>query len=268
MSGDLAKSGGNSYLISLATTIMTVAGFQSYIDIILECSARRRLIEIGTKLMCNSHNDNLEQLISESKIQINEIISKKSYEITNEIVANRFYNYAHDSTEPGLYTGIAGIEKRFYFENGGTHCIAAESNTGKSALALQIADYVADRYGKTLFFTLESTRNRLFARLVCRNTMIPLSKINKRGGDDGYSEVENIDMQDYLASYKNSNLEINDDSRYIFIENIINHSESYQLKYGLKAIFIDFLQMIDTLKPINSAREKNKLHNNEIKRIS
>lgn len=253
---ELKKVGGDDYLMSLATAIATTAGIQSYIKILSEYSVRRKLIDIGTSIVEQSYSGDIDQIISDVKDNIVNVSNCKDEEIDNFKLFNKVYNIVFDKQTPGLFTNIPGIEKRFYLENGSTNCIAAESNVGKSAFALQMAEYLSDRYGDVLYFTLESSKERLGMRLLCRNTMIPLSKLNKCGGDDGYNDVQAIDLQDQISRLQKTRLNIIDSSKYTYVENIINYCESYRLKHNLKAVFIDFLQMLDTLKSINVAREK------------
>jgi replicative DNA helicase len=47
------------------------------------------------------------------------------------------YTHIFEDGEPGLYTGVADLDRKFYMEQGYIHLVAAESGVGKSALCFK-----------------------------------------------------------------------------------------------------------------------------------
>lgn len=74
--------------------------------------------------------------------------------------------------------------------NGGLYILAANTGCGKTALALQIADAVANEDRSVLFITLEMDESQLTARRLARVAKVPASHlIMQRLSDDEYEHI-------------------------------------------------------------------------------
>ena len=239
------------------TDVTTSAGWKTHVQIILRDSKKRKLWVLGREISEESalYHSDIESILSDAKNGLS-AIEKNSIpdEISNEQLAMNTYKGIFEKKEPGLYTGVQGIDKRFYFENGYIHCIAAESGVGKSALSLQILNYIAQSQDKdALFYSLESTNEKLVRRWLCRETSIPLTAINKCDfKNDGQIE----DIQNACNNFSISKLKLFDNSNLVYIEKLISHIESYYLNNDVSIVCIDFLQALDSLKSFSSDRSK------------
>ena len=240
----LEKAGGQDYLMSLADSHSTSAGWEYYCGIIKDLSVRRELI--------NRVNAALEQLWNQGKAVQDTIASLKSglidsahdiidYADNRRLYVERYEDIiSDDGKEPGLFAEIPGIENKFFFEAGYIHCIAARSNSGKTAIAVQIADSIQSKYGPVVFYSLESMRSKLANRIIARRSNIALSRLHYRN----LTATQEYNLKNILHDLTTSRLYLIDSTEYRFIERLTIHAENYIQKHGIKCIFVDFLQLM------------------------
>lgn len=253
---DIEKAGGEVYLGSIGDAITTSAGWRNHANIIKEKSNLRKLITLATA----STDLVREKSFNEVKTYLKEeIINLEKAASTISVEENtRFYNKVYDyifqnKRDPGMETGIDCLLDKLYFERGYIHAIAAESGVGKSAFMLQVADNMSRLYGPCLYYSLESTRERLALRLIARHSRIALTRLN-RSSFTGTGQEEQIkEACDHLAD---SNLILIDDERLIEIERLVSHAESYALQNKVSAIFFDYLQLAQSNKHFNSDKQR------------
>lgn len=234
------------YYMNLGT-VTTSAAWEYHADIIKRDSNKRRLWKIGTELKEQAALPFSEyaELISRAKTDLLAIESNlQTDDYDNAVHYMQIYNIMTEKKEPGLYTGIDILEDRFYFEKEYLHGIAAESGLGKSAFALKIADNISRRYGNVDYYSFESNRTRLSYRNISRTSKVALTRINKNSFTD-YGQEKQI--QDALVNLCDSRLYFYDNPKYMEIERLIIHAESRALKNKTAAIFVDYIQMAQSI---------------------
>lgn len=103
-----------------------------------------------------------------------------------------FYKRLKEQPVPPIATGITAIDDLLSggMINGGLYILAANTGCGKTALALQIADAVANEDSSVLFITLEMDESQLTARRLARVAKVPASHlIMQRLSDDEYEHI-------------------------------------------------------------------------------
>lgn len=103
-----------------------------------------------------------------------------------------FYKRLKEQPVPPVATGITAIDALLSggMINGGLYILAANTGCGKTALALQIADAVANEDSSVLFITLEMDESQLTARRLARVAKVPASHlIMQRLSDDEYEHI-------------------------------------------------------------------------------
>jgi len=228
-------------------TVTTSAAWEYHVDIIKKASNKRKLWAIGTELREQAalNNTDYAELISNVKNQILSIEKQiESDDYDNSTHYMKLYNSLTETKTPGLYSGIPLIDEKFYFEKEYIHCIAAESGIGKSSFALKIADNMAWQYGNVDYYTFESNKNRLGARNIARMSNVALTRINKNNFT-GYEQERKI--EDAILKSCESRLYFFDNPKYTEIEKLVSHAESRALKYKTAAIFVDYLQLAQSI---------------------
>jgi replicative DNA helicase len=243
-----------SYFMELAS-LPTASAWEYHLNNILKLSKQRKLWYIGKTLseQVIRSDFNIDDVLSSTQSKLHEV-NKTDDEISQEDQWMITYNEIFHNAEPGIYTGIADLDPKFYFESGYIHCIAAESGVGKSAFMMQAACNIGNKYqGKALYFSLESTFNRLARRNIARTAKVALTRINKNHFTDD-TQIQNI--WDAVNKLGQSNLVLETASKFMMIEKLINYLESYLVNHRVSSIWIDFLQALDSIKSFTSDRSK------------
>ena len=244
------KCGGIAYLFTLGDAVSTWAGWKSHTKIIKDLSIKRQLILACSTVagQCyNTFEDN-EEIFGELTVRLREIQSttkdtKKTFD--NKELYNTLYDETlNDKSIVGYTTGIPCIDEKYYLEPKCTTVIAAESGIGKSAISLQIADHVSNKYGKVLYFSMESTRLALARRQLARHSKVALTRLKKHH----INELQVKDISDAINILTDSNLIIIDDTQYQDIERLIVFCQSIAIENDIKLIVIDYLQLLSSKK--------------------
>lgn len=137
--------------------------------------------------------------------------------------------------------------------------IAARPSVGKSALALQIADYVQGKSNKVLFFPLEMSTIQTLERLCIRNNIADYKPLlNGRLGREKYAAA-----QDYINSIeKKGLLKIFEGQNNIDIIHTAIKQEKPQL------VVIDQLTQLKANRMFSSVRERFAYMTNTLKAIA
>ncbi len=146
-----------------------------------------------------------------------------------------------------LSTGIKEIDYFLKVEKGDFIVIGGRPSSGKTAITLQIACNIAKSH-KVVYFSLETSDDKLFDRIVANKTMTDFSKI-KRG------ELNADDKQFLIDEYKEIFANLN-----LVIVNAagmsVSQIQSIAIQQKADVIFIDYLGLINSGKESISAYEK------------
>lgn len=210
------------------------------------------------------------------KETINAAIDKhKSKGTIYEYLQKDFLNEFKDSREaPKILTGF---DKLNDILNGGIYpglyVIGAMSAVGKSALTLQIADFIAEQETDVLFFSLEMGR----FEMVCRSLARELLKLDPKHANISTGHILNGNLKpEYLGNavetYEKNiskNLFIIEGNFGLTVETIKEKiEESIRIKGKAPVVFVDYLQVI---KPVDmKMQDKQAIDSNvvELKRMS
>ena len=186
--GFLEEVGGPEFLNELYTFVPTAANAGYYIDIVREKYLLRRLILACDSLSsrCYEEQENVEPLLDDAERQIFEITGdhvKIDVVPTKELVMAAIEQiekvYENRGSVTGLPTGFIELDHM----TSGLHpaemiVIAARPSMGKTAFAMNIAEYVAIDVGKPVaVFSLEMSSQQLVQRLLCSRAKVNLQRV-------------------------------------------------------------------------------------------
>lgn len=167
----------------------------------------------------------------------------------------------HD--EVRIQTGYAEIDRTLTaLRPGGLYILAARPGVGKTSFALsmvqnicgtnQMADASGQRPG-VLFFSLEVDRADLVKKLLCNEAEVSFRQMEKTG----LSAVEWQRLEDSQARFREWNLKLVDvsDLTVQALRSIINR-HCLDPDANLKAVVIDYLQLLGSATPGQSEYEK------------
>jgi replicative DNA helicase len=201
-----------------------------------------------------SEDENLEVLLEEAEKQvfgISQTFLKDRFVHIKEILNKRFEEFAeiHNSEDgqksKGIATGYKSIDKILSgFQPSDLIIMAARPSMGKTALALSIAQKVADR-GKTVgIFSLEMSKEQLVDRLFCSILKVDSWKLQ-------HGQLTDSDfarMGEAMDKLNKAPIFI-DDSVGMSIAQLKAKARRLQMEHGLDLIILDYLQLMSTGNP-------------------
>jgi replicative DNA helicase len=180
--------------------------------------------------------DQIEQITKQD--DRDEILSMK------EIVSNQMsifeQRYKNRGELPGIATGIEPIDKRFLgFQPERLYYFCARPSQGKSALMMNMAVNISTSGTPTGVITVESSSTEIADRAISY-----VGKIDSNVLTSGFYNARTFaDIQNSAEKLYTSNLYIYDKPN-IKISDLKQTARRMKMIYGVKVIFIDYLQLI------------------------
>ncbi|MGI6113010.1 MAG: replicative DNA helicase [Mahellales bacterium] len=242
--------GGITYITNLSTFVPTAANIEYYIKIVEEKSILRRLIKLNTELIEYGYGGGLEldQLLDMAEKGIFDISQRHSvrgFMPIKDILLDNFNRieelYKNKSKITGIPTGFSDIDyKTSGFQPSDLILIAARPSMGKTAFALNIAQYAALHAQKSVaIFSLEMSKEQLVNRMLCSEANI----------DSHRMRTGNLDENDWprlamaVGPLAKAPIYI-DDTPGISVLEMRSKARRLKLERGLDIIIIDYLQLM------------------------
>ncbi len=178
--GRLEEVGGAAYLATLVDFVPTAANIAFYCKIVKEKSVTRNLISAATEIVTNGYEGamEIEEMLDTAQKVIFELSENKlkpAYYPVSAILKDTIKAieqlYEKKEHVTGIPTGFADLDKMTAgFQRGDLIIIAGRPSMGKTAFALNIAQYAAihaDAPQPVLVFSLEMSKEQLVTRLLC-----------------------------------------------------------------------------------------------------
>jgi replicative DNA helicase len=256
----LEEIGGPEYLVKVAEAVPSAANVEHYVQIVKDKQMMRELIsaagEVLTEALDDSGNvaeklDRAEQKIftvTQKKISGNAASMKEILTETFEAIDKR---QGHHIT--GLPTGFAELDDLTCgLQNGEMVIIAGRPSMGKTSFAMNIAEHIgADNNIPVAIFSLEMGRQQLAERMLCSRGMID-SQLVRKGmvNDSQYQELV------HAASELSEKPIYVDDTPGITPLELRGKARRLRSRYGIKAIFIDYLQLMSMGGSVESRQQE------------
>jgi len=270
-SGELKLIGGTSSISELIDGIPAKINIDPYIEILKEKSKARALFLSAldllrecsqplcdTESVLQNHHDTILRLNdsgSKKLVPFSEL-SKESVPIVEKIQSGEIAT--------GIKTGYTQLDELTGgFQDGDFIVIAARPSMGKTALALNMANYIATKLNKTVgFFSIETGGLQIWLRLVSIESEVRGETL--RLADPVMGKTEWSRYTGAVEKLNDSGIFINDSSRLTLLEiKSIVQSMVNQLKIDI--VFIDYLQLV---KIPDSMLRKNDTRVQEVSAIS
>lgn len=250
------------FIASLVKAVPTSANIKYYATIVSEKALLRRLIKITENITNNCYLDKekIEVILEDTEKEIFNILQKRGtseFVSIKDIVVNSLNNIEAASKLKGSVTGVATGFYDLDYKTAGLQpsdliLIAARPSMGKTAFALNIAEYVAVRSNTaTAIFSLEMSKIQLVNRILSMNSKVDSQSI--RTGqlkDDDW-----VNLMDSARVIGESGLII-DDTPGISITELRSKCRKYKLEYNLGLVIIDYLQLMSGSKKSESRQQE------------
>ena len=250
--GELEEAGGGAYLYTLADYVPTAANIVYYCRIVKEKGISRKLISAATEIATKGYDDqaNVEELLDDAQKVIFEISENKLKpafypvrDILKDTIKNIEYLYEKKEHVTGVPTGFIDLDEMTAgFQRGDLIIIAGRPSMGKTAFALNIAQYGAV-HAKPLHgvavFSLEMSKEQLVTRLLCSEARVDASRL--RTGhliDSDWQKLMNG-----AGKLHESKIYI-DDTPAISVLELRAKSRRLKAEQDIDLIVIDYLQLM------------------------
>lgn len=176
--GELDRVGGRNKINELAMNFITSKNWEQLTKIIIKFSKLRYLINLCRDSLTRLENkEDVDDIATTLTIKANEIMTRTSHTdfVGLDTGFSEFWEdveilYQSETGTLGIPTGIKQLDNQLSGLIGGKlYLLGARPSMGKSALAQQIAEYVAQDK-QTLFFSLEMSTKEYTSRSVYRRS--------------------------------------------------------------------------------------------------
>ena len=246
----------------LIAMVPSSANIKSYANIVAEKSLLRSMIRANEEIAgsCYAEQEEMETLLDKAERRIFEISQRRTasnFVPIRQIVLNAMDRIDQASrikgNVTGLSTGFTDLDSRTAgLQPADFILIAARPSMGKTALVLNIAEYLTLREDRCVaVFSLEMSREQLVNRMFAMQSHVEAQKI--RTGD--LTETEWAEVIDSAQKIGESRLII-DDTPAITVAEMRSKCRKYKIEFGLDIVIIDYLQVMSGAGGRNDSRQQ------------
>jgi len=261
--GHYETIGGGAYLYKISQAVPNAAHARYYAGIVREKSTLRALITASTEILRQAYEEQHDsrQLVSDAEQQIFAILDHRSSSSVSSI--RDILHVAMDrldarmrgeQTQDAVDTGFTELDSLM----GGLHnselvILAARPSMGKTAFAMNIAEYVAVELRRpTLFVSLEMSSVELADRLLCSAAQVDGHRL--RNGT--LANTDKLRLVEKAGEISLAPLFVDDSPSRTVSEIAAAARRIKRREGGLALIAIDYLQLIEPDNPDDSRQEQ------------
>jgi replicative DNA helicase len=249
-SGELDEVGGPAYIAALVDGLPHATNIEYYARIVREKSTLRNLIYSANKILANAYEaeqepnqilDDAEQsifAIAEDRVRAGFVSMRALAHASFETIER-----AHERKQliTGVPSGFADLDELTAgFQPGDLVIIAARPSVGKTALALNVAQHVGTKTGRTVgIFSLEMSKEQLFLRMLTSEARIDSHRL--RTGFLVESDWGRLSHA--LGTLSEAKIYI-DDTPSIGVLEMRAKSRRLAAEHGLDMLVIDYIQLM------------------------
>ena len=249
----LDEAGGAAYVTELFTFLPTAANVHYYREIIEEKATLREIIRVGTEYAARSYDeqDNVPYLLDEFEQHVMRIAANRTYgdeEVSSsaavmQAIANIERLQQAKGTTTGLPTGYSDLDRTTDGLHGGEMIvIAARPSMGKTSIAMNIAEHVAlELKQHVAIFSMEMPTHQLTQRMILSRARVDTQRLRMGWGDQDRDHRAITHAATEIGSSPCFHFF---DRSGISVPYIRAICRRLHRKYGLAAIFIDYLQLL------------------------
>ncbi|MCM1045588.1 MAG: replicative DNA helicase [Candidatus Gastranaerophilales bacterium] len=238
------------FVRDLITAVPTSANVKYYAEIVAEKSLLRRLIRLNEEIAntCYAGKESLEFILEDTEKRMFQLLQKRDsgeFVPIRQVVMNAMDRIEAASRNKGSVTGIPTGFTDLDYRTAGMQpsdlvLIAARPSMGKTAFALNIAQYVAFKKDLPVaVFSLEMSKEQLVNRMFSLESGVDAQKL--RTGQLNDQDWERL--IEGAGVIGKSHLMI-DDTPGISVSELRSKCRRLKLEQGLSMVIIDYLQLM------------------------
>ena len=263
----LEAAGGRAYVSALSQEVPTTANAIQYAKIVAEKAQLRKLISAAGDIVEKSYSEKLDskKVIDHAESVIFDIAKDRQggdFAMIRQVMEKNLSTIEEAQKRggelPGLESGFKDLDKKTSgFQKSDLIIVAARPSMGKTAFALNIAQYAALKKGKrVVIFSLEMSREQLGMRLLAMEARVDSNKL--RVGDLSEEDWESVN--EAAQRIAQSDILI-DDTPGIGVMEMRNKCRRIDQEKKIDLIVVDYIQMM-------SAEEAGDNRQQEVTQIS
>lgn len=242
---------GGSYLTDLTTVVPTAANVMHYAGLVKEAATRRSLITSGTTIaeMGYQEQTEIKEILDKAESSIFAISQGniiKGFVPVKETLAESFDRidelHRKGAGLRGVRTGFIDLDTILSgFQNANLIILAARPGQGKTALVLNIAQYIAVHEKQPVgIFSLEMSKEELVDRFLVSQADVDAWKL-KTGklSEDDFSK-----LSEAMGKLADAPIFI-DDTPGLTLTEMRSKARRLQMEHNLSLIIVDYLQLVD-----------------------
>lgn len=248
------RLGGQAYIIGLTDIVTLAANVAYHCKIVHENAVRRQLIDAGQDItrLAASYEESLakvlegaEKLIFDAAQNKNSNEFRHSRDIISPVLEQINEKYREDGIQlTGYRTGFMDLDELTGgLQNGSLSIIAARPSMGKTALALNIAQFGGGNDNHcVLIFSLEMPAEQLVMRMIAAESGVNLSKLIRGTLDTTEFEL----VKQAAGAVAKRNIYINDATQLSAME-FLARARRFKTRHpDLALIVVDYLQLMSS----------------------
>ena len=247
--GELDRVGGAGYLATLLDGVPTTSNVAYYAEIVSETASRRRLLRAGSLLgvYAMQTERRIEDVLDAAEAEVFRVAERQVGDglapvgpLLQSTLERIEELGARGGDITGLATGFRDLDRRLAgLQPANLVVIAARPSMGKTSLAMNIAQNVAEHDGTVALFTLEMSREEVVQRLL--SAMAGVDSHRLRTGQltpDLWTRVVRETSRLYQMPF------FVDDSSDLTVTSIRAKCRRLARKRGLALVIVDYLQLM------------------------
>lgn len=228
-------------VVSAAESTPTISNFQQYIGIVEENYRRRKSLETAYLLVSAIEDEPISRCRELTAEIARNLIEQNISAVNSKEGIIRFVE-TREKPKKYIKTGFRRLDEKTYIDRGDYVVIGGRPSAGKTALTLQIMANMA-REHKAVYFSLETSSDKIFDRLISFYTGTPFSEI-KQGTIKNWDAITGA-----YDSFSKLNFEIVEAAGWS-----VDQIKAYSIQAQAEVIFIDYISLVKSQG--NGAYEK------------
>ncbi len=259
--GEFEQIGGATYIASLIDGVPRTDTIEPYAKLVKQKSMLRKLISASQQIvsLAFEEEDDADVIIDKAEHLIFEIAEdrvRQGFQYIGDVAKRRLEQIEQMAGRPEMITGVPTGFTDFDRMTSGLQrqeliVIAARPSMGKTALALNMAQYAAKNGNVVGVFSLEMSAEQLVSRLLCSEARVDAHRLRT-----GYLNREEwARLADALRRLCETKVFI-DDSAAVSVMEMRAKCRRLKVEHGLDMLIVDYLQLMAGRGRIESRQQE------------
>ncbi len=262
--GKAERLGGQPYLASLIDSVPTTANVEYHAGIVRDKAIHRRLIAAGNTIIKLGYSEELEvdEALEEAERAVFEIAQKRNttnFRHVGEVLGRTFLQIEEQYNRPDQE--VTGFQSGFYeldritggFQPGSLNIVAARPSMGKTALAINIAQFGGQETGQpVLIFSLEMGAEQLVQRMLGAEARINIHDLRSGSFPKGAWES----LAEGAGRLAEAPIYIDDSSMLSTLELRARCRRFKSRHNNLGLVVVDYLQLMSSSRKIENKQQE------------